>query len=114
MKLYFAHSSEINFKEMYATLEDSFGKEHDLVLPHLIKVVNSKDVIASCDLFIAECSLPSTSEGIEIGWANAADVPVVFVYKKGSKVSPSLKFVSKEFIEYESLSELVEKLEKYI
>ncbi len=114
MKLYFAHSSEINYKEIYSALEGSFGKDHELILPHKSKAVNSKDTITSCDLFIAECSLPSTGMGVEIGWANAADVPVVFVYKKGIKISSSLKFVSKEFIEYTTLSDLVEKLEKYL
>ena len=112
MKVYFTHSSEINFKEIYTVLEVKLGM-HEWILPHKSKVVNSKEVISSCDLFIAEVSFPSTGMGIEIGWANAAGVPIVFVYKKGSKVSSSLKFVSDKFIEYNDLNDLSKKLMKY-
>ena len=111
MKIYFAHSSDINYSEIYGVLESKLGK-HEWILPHKNKVVNSKQVISTCDLFIAEVSFPSTGMGIEIGWANATGIPIVFVYRKGSKISSSLKLMSDKFIEYDNLTDLIKKLEK--
>lgn len=112
MKIYFAHSSELNYKKLYVALsKSSLNNKHELILPHSSKVVNSKEIISSCGLLIAEVSLPSTGLGIELGWAYVSKVTIICVYKKGSKFSSSLKFLTPKFIEYENANDLVKKLE---
>ena len=40
--------------------------------------------------------------GIELGWANMFDIPIVCIYKKGSVLSRSLEEVCGEMIEYDN------------
>lgn len=40
----------------------------------------TKDIIKTCDLMIAEVSLPATGLGIELGWAKAFKVPILCMY----------------------------------
>ncbi len=65
---------------------------------------NSKETIKSCNAMIADVSIPSHGVGIEIGWADAFNVPVILISRKGSKLSSSLRFISKA-IEYENLED---------
>ncbi|MDO8503514.1 MAG: hypothetical protein Q7S60_02385 [bacterium] len=67
-----------------------------------------------CNLILAEVSYPSTAQGIELGWANTYGVPIVVIYKKGTKPSDSIKAVSDTFIEYENSDDMVEKLIDYL
>lgn len=110
MKIYFAHSTNLNYVPIYTALQKSLGKSHELILPHADKVVKSKEIIEKCDLVIGEVSHPCIGMGIELGWASASDVLIICVYKKGTKVSNSLKFICKTFIEYENETQLSEKL----
>jgi hypothetical protein len=56
---------------------------------------------------LAEISSPSTGQGIELGWAEAFNIPIVCVYKSGAKISDSLKYVSDKFFEYHAPEELI-------
>lgn len=113
MKIYVGHSSSFDFrKELYEPLENL---PYEFIFPHdkSDRPFNSKDVLKSCNLMIAEVSYPSISLGIEIGWANMYDVPIIFVHKKGAKVSDALKVVSKNFVEYATAEELVAGIRKF-
>jgi len=98
MKIYISHSSGFDFKaELYLPLRNSIlNKQHDLILPH----ENSeepyliKDKLPEFDLILAEVSYPSTGQAIELGWVSMKRIPIACFYKKGSKVSSSLKTVS--------------------
>jgi hypothetical protein len=46
--------------------------------------------------------------------ADIKNIKIICVYKAGSKFSSSLKAVSKDFIEYSSSDDLIEKLEKLL
>ena len=85
-------------------------------MPHekSAKPFNSKKYLKNCDLVIAEVSKPSTGLGIELGWADSYNLPVVCIYKKGSKLSNSLKTVTQKFMEYSNSQELILKIEKVI
>ncbi|MBI4164011.1 MAG: hypothetical protein HY512_04055 [Candidatus Aenigmarchaeota archaeon] len=114
-KVYISHSTKFDFKkELYKPLKKPKGFE--LIFPHEKsgKVESSKDIIKTCFALIAEVSNPSHGVGIEIGWADSFGVPIVFIFRKGSKVSPSLKVVSKEFIEYVKIEDILPKLEKIL
>ena len=85
--------------------------KYKIILPHeKEKFINSKETIKNSDVVIAEVSYPSTGLGIELGWANILEVPIIFIYKRDSKLSSSLKILSGNFIEYQDSTELIEKL----
>lgn len=117
MKIYISHSSEFNYKkELYDYLY-KLNNIGDFFLPHKDdKVENTKDVIKNCDLVIAEISLPSTGQGIELGWANIFEKKIVCIYKKGFDYSSSLKIIADDFYEYDekNLEEIIINIiEKY-
>lgn len=116
MKIYLSHSSEYDYEnKLYKPIKKSdLTKSNFFVLPHEQKMVNSKEVIFNSDLMIAEVSLSSTGQGIEIGWADSAKIPILFIYEKGSKISSSLKFITDKFIEYENIEDMVIKISNYI
>lgn len=119
MEIYVAHSRAFDFRnELYLPLRQSLlNKEHNLVLPHESggAFFNSEDYIRkTADLLVAEVSEPSTGLGIELGWANAYGVPIILVYREGSKLSKSLGAVANQTIEYGGGDELVMGLEKGI
>jgi hypothetical protein len=117
MKIYIGHSREFNFKDdLYLPLRESrLNSEHEIILPHEIYQEAgdfvTKDIIKTCDVMVAEVSFPATGLGIELGWANAFERPIICIYRKGSKISGSLKIVCKDFIEYTDKEDLIEKLE---
>lgn len=119
MNIYVAHSRNFDFKkELYTPIrKSSLNEKHIFVLPHenSNEPFNSKKYLQKeCNLLIAEVSEPATGLGIELGWANSYGVPIVCIYKKGSKLSGSLKVVSENFVEYSNSKELISKIEKII
>ncbi len=119
MKIYIAHSRSFDFKkELYEPIrQSSLNDEHTFVLPHETsdEPFNSKDYLKNeADSLIAEVSELATGLGIELGWADIYDVPIVCIYRKGSKVSGSLKVVAKNFVEYSNSKELISGIEKII
>lgn len=116
MKIYFGHSKELNFKDdLYLPIRKSqLNSEHEMILPHEIYQDASdfvtKDIIKTCDVMIAEVSFPATGLGIELGWANAFECPIICIYRKGSKISGSLKVVCENFIEYTDKEDMLKKL----
>ena len=116
MRIYVAHSRGFNFQEeLYAPLRQShLNQEHTITLPHekSEESFNTKEAIRNkYDLLIAEVSYPSTGLGIELGWADSFNIPIIGVYKKNSKVSSSIKSLTKNLIEYSNPEELIQKIE---
>jgi hypothetical protein len=117
MKIYCAHSTSFDFNnEYYLPLKHSeLSQNHELIFPHENnQFIDSKEIVKNCELIIAEVSYPSIGEGIELGWANDANISVICLYKEGSKVSKSLNVISKIFISYASSQDLISKLSKHI
>lgn len=67
-----------------------------------------------CNLFIAEVSAPSTGLGMEVAYAHAAGVPVVYLHHADCTPSSSLKMVSNTFLSYASRAELAAHLRDLI
>lgn len=113
MKVYLTHSKEIDYKALYNTLKQI--KNVDFILPYENSEVplDSSRIIKNkeCDLVLAEVSLPSTGQGIELGWADYNKIPILCIYKKGSNTSRSLQFITKDLIDYEDQGDLLIKLE---
>lgn len=119
MKIYVAHSRNFDFKNgLYKPIqESSLFKEHSFVFPHdkSSEPFSSKDFFQKdCDMVIAEVSYPSTGLGIELGWANAFNLPIICIYKKGSEVSNSVKAVTQNITEYSNEIDMLENISKSI
>lgn len=118
MKIYVSHSSGFDYQnELYQPLRKSeLNKLHEITLPHEHSTdqFNSKEYMKHCSLILAEVSYPSTGQGIELGWANLYDVPILCLYKKGAKTSETLKVISNTFIEYENSEDMAQKLTDYL
>ncbi len=123
MKIFISHSTKFNYKEeLYKPLRSSgLNKKHELIFPHAAvseprqgreddKEVATKDIIRECDLVVGEVSFPSTSEGIELGWANSAYVTIICFHKPGTEVSTSLKYITDNVYEYDSIDEMITKI----
>ena len=118
MKIYISHSSKYDYiNKIYNPIKNSdLVKTNTFFLPHeeKNKIVNTKDIISNYDLVIAEVSLPATGQGIELGWADYAKTPILCIYKKGTNISSSLKFITKQFIEYESIEDMIKEISDFI
>lgn len=118
MKIYISHSSQYDYRnKIYNPLKESdLAKFNKFFLPHddENKIVNTKDIISNCDLFIAEISLSTTGQGIEIGWADYANIPILCICEKGAKISSSIKFITDKIIEYENTEDMVIKIADFI
>ncbi len=113
MKIYISHSSNFDYQnELYRPLEQAFSAEHDLYLPHSPENAgkNSKDIIADSDVVLAEVSYPSTGQGIELGWAEAAEVSILCFHKTGSRPSGALDHIAMKIITYDDEHSMTSKL----
>lgn len=117
MKIYVAHASDFDYlNKLYIPIRSSeLATTHEFFLPHEEgNSFNTKEFMKSMDLLLAEVSKPSTGEGIEIGRAEAAGIPVLYVHEQGTSVSNTLSYVSEDFIEYKDATDLLAKLEMYL
>jgi len=116
MKIYISHSTSYDFEnELYCPLKSSeLCKGNEVYFPHDKEPVNTKNMIGSFDLIIAEVSFPSTGQGIEIGWADFCNKPILCIYKQGSKISSSLRLITKNFIEYSDLKDMTKQIENFV
>ena len=119
MKIFFAHSSAYDYiNKFYAPLKKSpyLLDEHECIFPMDKGALGkSKTEVQTCNLLIAEVSLPSTGQGMEIGWADACGIPIITIAKEGSAPSGALIYVAQKTHFYtspESLVKLVETLVK--
>lgn len=67
-----------------------------------------REVIPACDIVLAEVSYPSTGQGIELGWASAANIHIIAFYRHGSSRSSALEFVATDMFEYETQDDMLD------
>lgn len=120
MVIYVTHSRNYDYKtELYLPLKNSsLLHSHTLIHPHDLSDTpyDSKTLFSEkkCDLVIAEISYPSTGQGIELGWADMKEIPIICVIKHGNSYSQSLKAVTHHFIVYANSQELVSRLAEFL
>ncbi|WP_460271393.1 hypothetical protein [Bacillus sp. NEAU-Y102] len=118
LNVYVGHANSFNYvDELYKPVKgSSMYTENNVVLPHeeSDKPFDSREFLKTCDVFIAEVSYAATGLGIELCWADMFGVPIVCVYKKGSKVSGSIGVLTESFVEYDSEEDMVRKIENVI
>ena len=111
MNIYVSHFGNYDYEtELYVPIrESSLAQKHTFFLPHEPQNADipAKDQLKQTDILIAEVSQPSTGQGIEIGLAAAAGVPILCFYKEGTKPSGSLRFVTDEIIPYATTEQLL-------
>lgn len=116
MKILVTHSSGFDFEnELYLPIKaSSLYAEHTILLPQDGKrMVLTKEIIGDQDLIIAECSYPSTGQGIELGWASMLNVPILGLYKTDKTASRALSYVTDACIQCSNGTEMVEKIVEY-
>lgn len=119
MKILVAHASNYDYRtELYEPLKHSvLAQEHTIIFPHDAEnlEIETNSHIPDAGLLIAEVSHASTGAGIEIGLAQAAGIPTIFLLKAGITPSSSaLKFIKGTLIEYADASDLVAKVQEYL
>ena len=120
MTIYISHSRNFDYqKELYQILQNSsLAQKYNLILSHLnsAEPYPTKDLILNkkCDLVLAEVSFPATGQGIELGWADVAQIPMICISKKDHKIAGSLKVISNNFIEYTDLVDAIDEIEQII
>ena len=112
MRIYVAHSKDFDYKnELYLPIRnDERLAGHEILLPHEFdrNSSNSREFYASLDMLIAEVTYPATGLGIELGWAYDSGIPIHCLYRKGQKYSGSIRAVTENIYEYNSIGELLD------
>jgi hypothetical protein len=115
MNIYISHSSGYDYEnELYKSIEESkLAGTHHFFLPHKPENINTdaKEELKQTDVLVAEASLPSTGQGIELAQAEAAGVPIICFFKTEAKPSSSLRFVTDKIIEYSDMDNLFVQLQ---
>lgn len=114
MKIYVAHSMKYDYKEeLYKPLRNSdLNNEIEIILPHenSEQVFNSREELNKVDYMLAEVSIPSVGVGIEIGWADSRNIPIILLHKSEIKISDAVKSVATHIVEYSSGQDLIDKI----
>lgn len=87
LKIYFIHSSKIDYKNLLYrfVLSSSVCMFHELMLPQTKKYQTKyvKDLIKDADIIIADVSQPSFGLNLEIKWALKSEKPIKFISLNG-------------------------------
>ncbi len=70
--------------------------------------------IDTADFLIAELTTKSIGVGIEIGYAFAKEIPIIYLRKKNAEYSTTASGSSNYIVEYENEFDLIESMEKLL
>ncbi len=70
--------------------------------------------IDNTDFLIAELTTKSIGVGIEIGYAFAKEIPIIYLRKKNAEYSTTASGSSNYIVEYENEFDLIESMEKLL
>jgi hypothetical protein len=109
MKIYVCHSTAFDYeKELYEPIRRELATKHEIILPHDSgDDFKSREEINSSNIVLAEVSFPSIGQGIELGWADAAGVPIVCIHKNNSKPSGALHYITNDILGYVDEADMV-------
>lgn len=116
MKIYLIHATA--YPDYEAQLYEPFItskliSKHTVIFPHLTnkKPVNSKEIVATADLIIAEVSCPSIGLGIELGWAEYSKRKIICLLKEGARCSAAVEMVCSDFIHYSDREDMIKQIQ---
>ena len=115
MRVYVSHAKKDNFMEnLYNPIKNSeLTQNNQFIFPHEgNENIDTEKLFRdrACDIVLAEVSVPSTGQGIELGYAKLLNVPIICIYKKGSEIAGSLKWITNQFIEYSDSEDFIKQL----
>lgn len=120
-----SYANRNQFDKEINTLNDLFSKKNIELLVFVDKynftnhqekkmMETAFNEIDSCDLLIAELSTKSIGVGIEIGYAFAKKIPVVYLRRKDSEYSTTASGCSSFMIEYNNHNDLQKSIDHYL
>ncbi|WP_044210056.1 nucleoside 2-deoxyribosyltransferase [Flammeovirga sp. OC4] len=118
-------SNRKKFDKEIETLRSILQKEHcELFVfvdhyhfqPHEEKemMATAFQEIDSSDVFIAELTTKAIGVGIEVGYAFAKGIPVIYIRKKGSDYSTTVSGCADQVLVYEDVTDLKDKLSMFM
>ncbi len=111
-----SHAAEANFLDgLYKPIRSSsLNSQFAITLPHekSDSPFLTKEVLGTFSAIVAEVSFKATGQGIELGWADMLGVPIVCIFKEGSKPAKSLATVSKVLLEYRDSEDMIAQISK--
>lgn len=115
-KIYLAHSSKYDFQsEFYQPIKQSpLMDDFVFLLDTPDFLPNTKKLIKSYDTVVAKIGYSTTGGGIEIGWADAFNVPLILIHNKNFHPAPYYSDMSENIISYDSPEDMVGKLQKIL
>lgn len=114
MKIYVSHSTQFDFLNLlYLPLQQSnLNDSYQFYFPHQTSItpINTREIIQNSTLVIAEVSCPSTGQGIELGWANVFNLPILCFYRENHQFSSSLQVLTQNIFSYNDTQDLLKKI----
>lgn len=118
MKIVVTHSSGFDYEaELYGPLRaSSLMLQHSILLPHepQNRNVSTKVQLLDAHLVVAEVSYPSTGQGIELGWADMMNVPILMLHRTEMRPSRSLSFLNGSLVAYNGPEDLLRRVQKRV
>ncbi len=119
MKIYVTHSrGKFDFRDMlYIPLRGSIlDPQHEIIFPHEFsdEPYDSRPLMATLGLFVAEVTYPSTGLGIELGVASERKVPIVCFCQLGHTYPRSVDRVTNVVYMYSSSNGIIDLLTEHI
>lgn len=117
MRIYVGHPKSIDYRRLYQMIrEDEELKDEEIILPHeeSANSANSRDFYTTIDLFFAEISEKATGLGIELGFAYDDGVEIHCLCQKGKKISNSVRVLTDNIYEYETIEDMMIIIKKII
>lgn len=109
MIIYFSHSK--NARGLYFALQNTDFGDKQFILPHehTNESYPTLDLFKSgkCNLVLAEVSYRATGQGIELGWANLMDIPIVCIHHTKTTPSKSLSILTDVIMPYQDWHDFI-------
>lgn len=98
--------------DLYTPIKKSelFGN-YDFQLPHEHgDDYNSREAIRRSRALVADVTYPDLGVGIEIGWAQSMDKPIIIVHEEGRSPLPFVKYASSKIYSYSGREDVAAKI----
>jgi len=117
VRIYVSHSRSFDYQlELYEPLlHSSLATEHQLILPFLNgggQSPDTKAVLQSVNLVVAEVTFSHTAQGIELGWADMLGKPILCYYRQGYPASANIAMITNHIYPYKDPADLIYQLEQ--
>jgi hypothetical protein len=95
-------------------LDSPLSKEHEWIMPFLNgggQSPDTKAILQSVNLVVAEVTFSHTAQGIELGWADMLGKPILCYYRRGYPASANISMITNHIYPYKDPQDLILQLE---